>query len=211
MKEKIRVLTEGRRIVLIIEDTTEGDLSLLQKVIGEIAFHSLDSVTPNESREIPVPHPADIPDIDSADTAEENAVQEEIPVVEEETVEEIESEEADVTDYEPIIMSKGRFKGKTLEDIMKADPSYVHWMVDKNHNEFKWEDFEYFKSAWADLSKTCDIKNLIFMIRTLDKKPDAKVNIESEIGSALGIEKLEELSNEIDINFAREIVEGALV
>lgn len=206
MKEKIRVLTEGRRIVLIIEDTTEGDLLLLQKVIGDIAFKSLETINPNEPNEVDVPKAPDLPKIEPSEKFED--IPDNADVIEEET--ELETEiQSPSEEYTPVIMSKGRFKGKTLKDIMEADCSYVKWMVEKNHNEFKWEDFDCFKAVWSEKAKAADTKDLILMVRTLDLRNET-VSIENEIVSGLGISKLEELSNELDIEMVREILEGHL-
>ena len=56
MKEKIRLLQEGKRVVLIIEDSTPADLEKVKQVFGEILTSSVvEGIESIPARDIPIP------------------------------------------------------------------------------------------------------------------------------------------------------------
>lgn len=183
MKEKIRLLMEGNRLVLIIEDTSPEEVEKVKRIIGDVMLERVEGIIPNKPRDISIPQP----DVQSR----HNAV---IPAAKK------------ANEYSPIVFSTGRYAGKTLADAMN-EAGYVLWLARNEHNEFRWSDFYYFLGIWHRNCKNAPYKDICAMIKTLDLRPNAQ-SIQSEITNALGIADIEDVKNPNDEEFVRELLLG---
>lgn len=200
MEQKFRIFKENGRIVLLIEDASEKDIDIVKNIIGEVMMQDVKGIKAN-----PVPT-YDAP----AQLAKLRSLFLGLPAIKSNDNSENESELKFENDnkYEPIVISKGKYANKTLRDIMAVNPSYVKWMVDKNHEEFRWLDFYKALDVYAEKVKTCSLKELEFIAMTLDCQPDHSNSVLLAISNALGGIKITDLQNENDVKFARETLEG---
>lgn len=190
MNQKFRIFKENGRIVLLIEDASEKDIDIVKNIIGEIMMQDVKGIKANPTPTCNVPS--------QPINADSNANSE--------TASDLQSENVDK--YEPIVISRGRYANKTLRDVMAINPSYVKWMIDKNHKEFRWIDFYKALDVYEEKVNSCSLKELEFIAMTLDCQPDSKNSVLLAISNALGGVKISDLQNENDIRFARETLEG---
>lgn len=194
MKEKIRLLTEGKKLVLIIEDSTPEDVERIKRVFGEVLMSSVEGIEPTPARDIP------IPEVNAAPRQPQTAPAPQTPI------------QSVQGQYSPVIFSKGKYAGRTLGDVMACDCAYVKWLAVNRHNEFRWEDLYYFRNIWTTNATRPEVPypEIIYMIETIDVRPTAKTSLGAEICEALGIGRLQDIRSPLDENFVRTLTAEAL-
>lgn len=183
MKEKVRLLQEGKRVVLIIEDSTPEDVEKIKSIVGDIVLESIEGISPNPARDIQIPQPPK-PNVQSNVAQETPAAQQNGPVV----------------------FANGRYAGKTLAEPMSRDCGYVHWLAENKHTDFKWTDFYHYLGIWHNNAKTAPFSEVCYMIKTLDLRPTATESIQIEIANSLGIGSLTEIKSQVDEDFVRNLL-----
>lgn len=197
MKEKIRLLQEGKRVVLIIEDSTPADLEKVKQVFGDILTSSVvEGIENVPARDIPVPEP----NFNAPPRQPQRPQEQQRP------------QQQNNAPYRPIVFSKGKYAGRTLGDVMACDCGYVKWLAEKGHQEFRWQDLFFFMKIWHDncVAPTTPFQEVIYMVQTFDMRPNASSSLQIEICEALGVQSLQAIKNELDEIFVRNLLQSAI-
>lgn len=193
MKEKIRLLSEGKRLVLIIEDATSEDIEKVKKVFGEVMMSSVEGIEPAPARDI------QIPEVNSAPRQPNTQPQKT-------------TRQPAQGQYCPVIFSKGKYAGRTLGDVMACDCGYVKWLAANRHTDFRWDDLYFFRNIWVQNATRPDVpySEIVLMAEVIDLRPTAQSSLQAEISEALGIGSLKDIRSALDENFVRSLVAEAL-
>lgn len=179
MREKINISIDGSCLLLKIENVTDEDIRIVQSITGKVISAAISESGQNVT-------------IDkSVYNALHSSYQEE------------HSSECESSDEK--VLSCGKYAGKTIPQIMEIDAPYVLWMRRKNHTEFNWDTVLKHLDIWMRNCDSASVDTIKAIIRLLDLRPNVN-SIESEICNSINLSSLDDIDDECDIEFMREIV-----